>query len=50
MGDVKNFRRVWNKPKRPLNFDLKMEELKILGEFGLKTNVNYGKQELNYLE
>ena len=37
MGDVKNFRRVWNKPKRPLNFDLKMEELKILGEFGLKT-------------
>ena len=37
MGDTKNFRRVWKKPKRPLNFDLKMEELKILGTFGLKT-------------
>ena len=37
MGDTKNFRRGWKKPKRPLNFDLKMEELKILGEFGLKT-------------
>ena len=36
MGDTKNFRRVWKKPKRPLNFDLKMEELKILGTFGLK--------------
>ena len=29
MGDTKNFRRVWKKPKRPFNFDLKMEELKI---------------------
>ena len=38
MGDTKNFRRVWKKPKRPFNFDLKMEELKILGTFGLKTN------------
>jgi len=37
MGDIKNFRKDWNKPKRPLNFDLKMEELKILGTFGLKT-------------
>ena len=37
MGDVKNFRKSWNKPKRPFNFDLKMEELKILGTFGLKT-------------
>ena len=37
MGATKNFRRVWKKPKRPLNFDLKMEELKILGTFGLKT-------------
>ena len=36
MGDTKNFRRVWKKPKRPLNFDLKMDELKILGTFGLK--------------
>ena len=37
MGDTKNFRREWKKPKRPFNFDLKMEELKILGTFGLKT-------------
>ena len=37
MGDIKNFRRIWKKPKRPLNFDLKMDELKILGTFGLKT-------------
>ena len=37
MGATKNFRRVWKKPKRPLNFDLKMDELKILGTFGLKT-------------
>ena len=37
MGDTKNFRRVSKKPKRQLNFDLKMEELKILGTFGLKT-------------
>ena len=37
MGDTKNYRRVWKKPTRPLNFDLKMEELKILGTFGLKT-------------
>ena len=37
MGDTKNFRKDWKKPKRPFNFDLKMEELKILGTFGLKT-------------
>jgi len=37
MGDTKKFRRNWKKPKRPFNFDLKMEELKILGTFGLKT-------------
>ena len=37
MGDIKNFRKDWNKPKRPFNFELKMEELKILGTFGLKT-------------
>jgi len=30
-------RRVWQKPKRPLNYDLMMDELKILGTFGLKT-------------
>ena len=32
MGDTKNFRRVWKKPKRPFNF-----ELKTVGTFGLKT-------------
>jgi len=37
MGDPKTSRRVWQKPKRPLNYDLIMEELKILGTFGLKT-------------
>ena len=37
MGDPKNPRRAWRKPKRPLNYDLKMEELKTLGTFGLKT-------------
>ena len=37
MGDTKNFRKIWKKPKRPFNFDLKMDELKILGTFGLKT-------------
>ena len=37
MGDPKNPRRGWKKPKRPLNYDLKMEELKTLGNFGLKT-------------
>ena len=37
MGDPKNPRRAWKKPRNPLNYDLKMEELKTLGTFGLKT-------------
>jgi small subunit ribosomal protein S4 len=37
MGDPKNPRRSWKKPRNPLNYDLKMEELKTLGTFGLKT-------------
>ncbi len=37
MGDPKLPRKVWRKPKRPLNYDLMMEELKTLGTFGLKT-------------
>jgi len=37
LGDTKLPRKTWKKPKRPLNFDLKMEELKTLGSFGLKT-------------
>lgn len=37
MGDPKLPRRAWRKPKRPLNYDLKMDELKLLGQFGLKT-------------
>jgi small subunit ribosomal protein S4 len=37
LGDPKYPRRMWKKPKRPLNYDLKMEELKTLGTFGLKT-------------
>ena len=37
MGDPKLPRRSWRKPKRPLNYDLKMEELRLLGRFGLKT-------------
>lgn len=37
MGDPKYPRRSWRKPKRPLNYDLKMEELKTLGTFGLRT-------------
>ena len=41
MGDPKMSRKIWKKPKRPLNYDLKMDELKTLGTFGLKT-----KQEL----
>ena len=41
MGDPKTTRKILKKPKRPLNYDLKMDELKTLGTFGLKT-----KQEL----
>ena len=37
MGDPKYPRKVWRKPKRPLNYELKMDELKILGTFGLRT-------------
>ncbi|MBA4717918.1 MAG: 30S ribosomal protein S4 [Nitrosopumilus sp.] len=37
MGDPKLSRRVWRKPKRPLNYELKMEELKTIGTFGLRT-------------
>lgn len=37
MGDPKLPRKVWRKPKRPLNYDLKMEELRTLGSFGLRT-------------
>ena len=37
MGDPKTSRRVWKKPKRPLDYDLMMDELKTLGTFGLKT-------------
>ena len=37
MGDPKYPRRAWRKPKRPLNYDLKMEELEVLGTFGLRT-------------
>jgi len=37
MGDPKYPRRMWRKPKRPLNYELKMDELKILGTFGLRS-------------
>ena len=37
MGDPKLSRKLWKKPKRPLNYDLMMDELKTLGTFGLKT-------------
>ena len=37
MGDPKYPRRAWRKPKRPLNYDLKMSELQTLGTFGLRT-------------
>jgi len=37
MGDPKTPRRIWKKPKRPLNYDLMMDELKTLGTFGLKS-------------
>ena len=37
MGDYpKNSRKIWRKPKRPLNYDLLNEELYVLGTFGLK--------------
>jgi small subunit ribosomal protein S4 len=37
MGDPKYPRRMWRKPKRPLNYELKMDELKTLGTFGLRS-------------
>ena len=37
MGDPKYPRKVWRKPKRPLSYELKMDELKTLGTFGLRT-------------
>jgi small subunit ribosomal protein S4 len=47
MGDPKTSRKVWKKPKRPLNYDLKMDELKTLGTFGLKTKQELWKTEKN---
>jgi small subunit ribosomal protein S4 len=37
MGDPKYPRKSWRKPKRPLNYELKMEELQTVGTFGLRT-------------
>lgn len=37
MGDPKYPRKVWRKPKRPLNYDLKMEELRTVGSYGLRS-------------
>jgi small subunit ribosomal protein S4 len=37
MGDPKYPRRMWRKAKRPLNYELKMDELKTLGTFGLRS-------------
>ena len=47
MGDPKTPRRVWKKPKRPLNYDLMMDELKTLGTFGLKTKRELWKARTN---
>ena len=38
-------RRIWKKPKRPLNYDLMMDELKTLGTFGLKTKKELWKTQ-----
>ena len=45
MGDPKLSRKVWKKPKRPLNYDLMMDELKTLGTFGLKTKKELWKTQ-----
>ena len=45
MGDPKTPRKVWKKPKRPLNYDLMMDELKTLGTFGLKTKKELWKTQ-----
>lgn len=37
MGDPKYPRKMWRKPKRPLNYDLMMEELRTVGTYGLRT-------------
>ena len=47
MGDPKTPRRIWKKPKRPLNYDLMMDELKTLGTFGLKTKRELWKARTN---
>jgi len=47
MGDPKTSRRVWKKPKRPLNYNLMMDELKTLGTFGLKTKRELWKARTN---
>ena len=44
MGDPKNSRKIWKKPKRPFNYDLKMEELKTVGTFGLRTKKELWKE------
>jgi len=38
-------RKVWKKPKRPLNYDLMMDELKTHGTFGLKTKKELWKTQ-----
>jgi len=45
MGDPKLSRKLWKKPKRPLNYDLMMDELKTLGTFGLKTKKELWKTQ-----
>ena len=47
MGDPKTPRRVWKKPKNPLNYNLMMDELKTLGTFGLKTKRELWKARTN---
>ncbi len=47
MGDPKTPRKIWKKPKRPLNYDLMMDELKTLGTFGLKTKRELWKTRTN---
>ena len=47
MGDPKTPSRSWKKPKRPLNYNLMMDELKTLGTFGLKTKRELWKARTN---
>jgi len=45
MGDhPKNSRKMWRKPKRPLNYDLLSEELYVLGTYGLKNKRELWKE------